>query len=706
MINLKNFDDKTALEIFNEARQKIELINSEWTYTQLSDPGITILELLSWLKRSQHEYLNKISGRTKVKLLKLLGINLKKRCGSKAFIRIKNSRSDLTIPKNTKWKSGTLVFENEKLQFITKSDILSVNFNNPEFKKEKKYYDFDGTEKILIFGNDNLKDGESREFVINLSNALPKNKPINLYFSLLNDNERNKINNNSFVPLANVEWKYFGEKNGKKGWFNFDFVDYTYAFLFSGIVSLKYNYNMIPLNGLFRIKCKLLKSDYDFMPQVSKIDLNVFEVVQKDTKCYNSVIEKSDVEFDDNFIKFNVCNHLCLYGQSLLYVGFDDSWIGIKKFEILKNLEDGYCSFRINKSELKSTDLNNVKFIVVSFSNDLKNKTIIGSGKGYSNLFFETDFKDLSVYDDFQIMVGEKINDSLKFKIWQRVDDFFGSSKFDNHFVYEENLKIIAFGDNHHGVIPRKYENNIRFCKLSFTQGEDSNLRENMINEVETENEILKNASVVQITPAIGGINDESFDDAQRKVSKIFEDDPRAVLASDYVEIVKKTPGLIIKDVAVSIGKDKLENKVLIAVRIPGKKDIPALYKKNILNWIENFRLINTKIEILSPVTVFLDIRIKAILRPDYVYKTNVFEEEINQFIENLNNKMGQNLVYGDLLKKLQGLECVYYLDDLEISSSIQSSNDKYFYDDIIVPMNAIYELRKLDINSRISTEI
>ena len=35
------------------------------------------------------------------------------------------------------------------------------------------------------------------------------------------------------------------------------------------------------------------------------------------------------------------------------------------------------------------------------------------------SLFFETDFKDLSVYDDFQIMVGEKINDSLKFKIWQ-----------------------------------------------------------------------------------------------------------------------------------------------------------------------------------------------------------------------------------------------------------------------------------------------
>ena len=706
MIDLKKFNDKSVTEIFNEARQRIDFLNSNWTYTQLSDPGITVLELLSWLKHSQHDYLNNISGKTKIKLLKLLGINLKKCRGSKTFLKIKNSVSDFLIPRNTKWKSKNLVFENQEAQFISKSDILSISFNNPEFFQEKKHYSFTRSEKIFIFGNDNLKSGEIREFTISLSNEIPKDKFINLYFNIFNINKRNEIIDGSFIPLANIKWQYFGEKNGKSGWFDFDFFDSTNAFLFSGIVSLKHDSKMILSNGLFHIKCKLISSEYDFMPQLSGIDLNVFEVVQKDTKCDNYFVSNEDINSDDNFLTFNVYNHLCLYGQNLVYYGFDDSWINIKRFQAFKDVENGFCSFKIEKSEIENLDINKIKFLVVSFSNDLENRTIIGNGMGYSNLFFETNFKDLSLYDDFQIMVGEKYKDNFKFKIWKRVDDFFQSSKFDNHFVYEENAKIIAFGDNQSGAIPPKGTDNIRFCKLSFTQGEDSNLRENMINDVESENEVLKNSNILQINPATGGRDDESLDEAQKRVSKIFEDEPRAVLVEDYINLVKKTPGLIIKDVSVSISDNKLENKVLIALRIPGKKTISNLYKRNILNWVDRFRLINTKIELLNPLVVFLDIKVKVIVDSNSRLNDDIIKKCIVDFIDKLNEKMGQNLIYGNILKKLQSLECVYYLESLEIGSSLEYSNNNSLYDNIMVPMNAIYELRSLDINSIINTNI
>ena len=140
MIELENLHDKTILEIFNEARQKIEFINPDWTYQEISDPGITVLELLSWLKFDQHEYLNKISRRSRIKLLKLLGIRLKKRCGSKALVQINNIKDNINIPKNTKFKANNLIFENNECVFASKSDILSIEFNNPEFKEEKKYY--------------------------------------------------------------------------------------------------------------------------------------------------------------------------------------------------------------------------------------------------------------------------------------------------------------------------------------------------------------------------------------------------------------------------------------------------------------------------------------------------------------------------------------------------------------------------------------
>ena len=203
MIELENLHDQTMLEIFNEAKQKIEFINPNWTYQEVSDPGITILELLSWLKFDQHEYLSRISGRLRIKLLKLLGINLKKRCGAKTLIQINNVKDNIDIPKNTKFKANNLIFENNELEFVSKSDILSIEFNNPEFHGEKKIYDLNGIEKIKIFGDKNLKPTETREFTIKLSNYFPKNKKINIYFEIFQEYKQTVINYKTFIPFSN-----------------------------------------------------------------------------------------------------------------------------------------------------------------------------------------------------------------------------------------------------------------------------------------------------------------------------------------------------------------------------------------------------------------------------------------------------------------------------------------------------------------------
>ena len=97
MIDLENLDDKTPLEIFNESVQKIKHINPKWTYKELSDPGITLIELFSWLKADQHKYLNRVSNVLKVKILKLLGLSLDKRRGSKTLLHISNLKKSLVV---------------------------------------------------------------------------------------------------------------------------------------------------------------------------------------------------------------------------------------------------------------------------------------------------------------------------------------------------------------------------------------------------------------------------------------------------------------------------------------------------------------------------------------------------------------------------------------------------------------------------------
>ena len=700
MIELENLNDKSAEEIFDKAKKRISIVNPEWNYQQESDPGITLLELLSWLKYDQEKYLNSISNRLKIKLLNLLGIELKKRKGSKTILQIRNSKEDVCIPKGTKWIHDSLVFENEKMEFITKSDILSIKINNPESIHEKKYYDVNKAEGILIFGKNNVKIGENREFIIILSDKFPKDRQVNFYFEIFSRYKRNKIYK-EFIPFAKLKWQYWGYDGSGIKWIDSDFFDNTNQFLNSGIVSIRNNSDMVPIDGVYYLKCKLIESDYDFMPEIRNVIINSFEVVQKDTKCDFSIVKRKDIRIENKNIRFKVSNNLCLYGDIILYIKKGEHWFEIDKFKLSRNVKSGFCTFEIEDCDFED----NYEFLVICYSKDVKEKIIIGNGTGFSNLSFNIDFKDFSVYDDFKIMVGERVKRKLGFKIWERVDDFFKSSKFDNHFVYEENVKILAFGDNHHGSVPIKENNNIRFCKLSFTQAENSNLMSNVIKDVITDNEIIKNSNITQIIPATGGVEEESLKNISKEVFKLFDDEKRAILKEDYEKIVRNTPGLILKSVSISLEPDKLSNKVCIAVQIPGLDYITESYKNNILNWIENSRIINTDIRVIGPLVVFLDIKIKVILNSEHMSENDNIESELKKFVENLNKKMGQDLIYGDLFKKIENLKYVKYLENLEISSSIQDFKDDSHYDNITVPMNSIYEIRKADIISLIDTD-
>ena len=704
MIDLENLDDKTPLEIFNESVQKIKHINPKWTYKELSDPGITLIELFSWLKADQHKYLNRVSNVLKVKILKLLGLSLDKRRGSKTLLHISNLKKSLVVPKGTKWKSNSMIFENESEFFLTNADIISISFSNREFKDDVDYYSIDGIRKFFLFGSKNLKKNETREFVINLSGKIPKDKIISLYFNIFSYHNRNKIEDyDKFIPMGIIKWEYWGISNNDKSpkWNEYDFVkDGTYSFLFSGIVNLMHQGKMCEKNGFFKIKISLKYSDYDFMPKINDIRLNVIEVFQKDTKCESVFIKKMNINSNHEVFSFKVKTHLSIYGEKILYVKHKGSWKNIDNFRSNVDFNNSFCEISCDKFDLSEySDADDV-FLLVSYSNEIKDNMIIGSSKGFSNLSFESNFNKLSVYDEFKIMVGRKSDGEYLFDIWERKDDFFSSSKFDNHFVYEENVKLIAFGNNHHGAVPPCGEDNIRFCSLSFTDAESSNIREKMISDVETQNKYLKNSNIVQIIKSTGGRDDESLEHASYKLSEIFNSMHCAVNINDYISIVKKTPGLIIKNVAVFVSNDQVN----ISVQIPELNSIPYSYKRNLVRWIENFRLINTQVKIVSLKKVNLDININAIVKPDHDGSEEIIKSVILDFIRMLNEKMGQELSRVSLIKKIEDLEFVEKVEYAEIDSP--ENCEKNLNNIIVIPPNGVYNIKNLDVSCIPNIEI
>src|SRR5262245_53447872 len=71
-----NLDDRKFQEILDEARRLIPRYCPEWTDHNLSDPGITLLELFAWMTDLLLYRLNRVPEKSYIKFLDLIGLQL------------------------------------------------------------------------------------------------------------------------------------------------------------------------------------------------------------------------------------------------------------------------------------------------------------------------------------------------------------------------------------------------------------------------------------------------------------------------------------------------------------------------------------------------------------------------------------------------------------------------------------------------------
>jgi predicted phage baseplate assembly protein len=71
-----NLDDRKFQDIVSEARSKIPLYCPKWTDYNLSDPGITIIELFAWMVDMLLYRLNRVPEKNYIKFMDLIGVRL------------------------------------------------------------------------------------------------------------------------------------------------------------------------------------------------------------------------------------------------------------------------------------------------------------------------------------------------------------------------------------------------------------------------------------------------------------------------------------------------------------------------------------------------------------------------------------------------------------------------------------------------------
>lgn len=121
-----SLDDRKFQDIVEEARSLIPRYCPEWTDHNLSDPGITLIELFAWMVDMLLYRLNKVPDKNYVRFLDLIGVRLLPPAPARVDITFRLSAPQpepVTIPRGT--EVATVRTETEEaISFATEEDLV------------------------------------------------------------------------------------------------------------------------------------------------------------------------------------------------------------------------------------------------------------------------------------------------------------------------------------------------------------------------------------------------------------------------------------------------------------------------------------------------------------------------------------------------------------------------------------------------------
>lgn len=300
---------------------------------------------------------------------------------------------------------------------------------------------------------------------------------------------------------------------------------------------------------------------------------------------------------------------------------------------------------------------------------------IIGSGTGLPNQTFFLQHKP--------ILAGSQeiaINDET----WTEVDDFDASGPEDPHYVIDYDTSKILFEDGVHGLIPPKGEANIKARLYRFGGGERGNIKAEAINMIlDVDDEELKKLTVTNASPAHGGAEEETLEEAIIRARKDLQERYRAVTSQDYEYVAKATPGLRVKR-AKAIPE---EGSVTVVVVPESTLDKPVPsdgFLMTVCLHLDKHRLITTGIHVKAPdyvkVSVNAEVKIRGRYESDKV--RHRLENALKTFLHPLTGGTeGEGWPFGRSVYKSEINELIDDVDGVDCVQKLNMMKEEYSYD-------------------------
>ena len=477
-----NLDDRTYAQIVAEARTLIPRYTPEWTDFNESDPGITLVQLFSWMTEMLLYRLNRVPDRNYIEFLRLLGIELQPAQPASVELTFTLARNDLDVvivPKETQIAAaasggGTpTIFETNEALVALGAKLAAVqSFDAYSFSNETTKNGAPG-QTFHPFGPRARTDSA---LLLGFDSPLPfTTQQVNLLFYIhLDEAEREthcEMELGVAPPPATLVWEYYDGRDWQS--FAID-KDETRAFTRSGhiyfpgpglrIAKAIIGDTSVPL---YWIRARLESATYEKAPELEQILTNTVTATQA----------------------------LTVRGEIL---GSTDGRPG--------------QTFKLASAP------------IVVRERPEKVKTSAG----------------LATVTSLRL----EIDEGRGFEVWQEVDDFHASKADDQHYKLNRSTGEIFFGDGEHGRIPVANftpDPNVIAREYRFGGGRKGNVASGTVTSMQTSVESV--SGVTNLRAANGGSEEETLAAAKLRAPLALKSKDRAVTAEDFEYLAMATPG-------------------------------------------------------------------------------------------------------------------------------------------------------------------
>ena len=270
-----------------------------------------------------------------------------------------------------------------------------------------------------------------------------------------------------------------------------------------------------------------------------------------------------------------------------------------------------------------------------------------------------------------------------KDEVWVRyhqVDNFLSSHAYSRHYVIDFGNSAVMFGDGIKGCIPPRLKNNIVAEEYHTGGGTEGNVGAYSV-KVLREN-IPFIAGVENRYPAEGGADLEDLNSLKTRASGVIKSLNRAVTAEDYEWLARESSASVARAKCLSKTGKNGEIRVILVPKVYDEKSFDTKpyptqeLQRRVKEYLNDRKLIGTKLSIEGPVYVDIKITAKVVLKKSYS-ESGLLKEKIQKAI-----REALHPVYG---MDGEGWGFGYTLQKEYVAALIEKMKEVHHVDEVIL---------------------